>query len=178
MWLIAAMASMLRTGMFLAGIALLVLILLRRTYRHYGRRRTTGKKTASHLQQASRQRSEERSLSDAPPDVLRWHVEMHETARELKAELDSKMRVLQLLIGQARHEADRLEQLLGHRETSGEYDDAAPVTTSRTRPPLSMDRQHEILTLADQGCSVAEIAAQLGTPEDAVKSLLDRRHGP
>ena len=90
MWLVAGMASITRMGMFLAGITLLILILLRRCYRHYGRRRSAGKTLESHLTRAPRPGSSERSLSDAPPDVLRWHVEMHDTARELKAELRAR----------------------------------------------------------------------------------------
>ncbi len=38
MWLLA---DMMQTGMLLAGIALLIFVLMRRTYRHYGRRRST-----------------------------------------------------------------------------------------------------------------------------------------
>lgn len=51
-------------------------------------------------------------LRDAPPEVLRWHVELHETARDLKAEIDTKLVALQVLTKQAREEADRLERLL------------------------------------------------------------------
>jgi hypothetical protein len=49
-----------------------------------------------------------------PPDEFtRWEVQMHDTARELKAELDSKMVALQVLIRQAEQECQRLEKLLG-----------------------------------------------------------------
>lgn len=108
MWLLAGIGT---NAMFLAGVALLLLILLRRSYRYYGRRRRPGL-SDKYLTTVSRPKPENRSLSTAPPDVLTWHVEMHETARDLKAELDSKMRALQLLIGQARQESERLEQLL------------------------------------------------------------------
>jgi len=36
----------------------------------------------------------ERALRDAPNDVLRWQVEMQETARDLRGELESKAAVL------------------------------------------------------------------------------------
>lgn len=52
------------------------------------------------------------ALRDAPPEVLRWHVELHETARDLKAEIDTKLVALRVLTKQAREEADRLERLL------------------------------------------------------------------
>jgi len=161
--------------MFLAGITLLILILLRRSYRHYGRRRPAGKTLESHPTRAPRPHGPERSLSDAPPDVLRWHVEMHDTARKLKAELDSKMRVLQLLIGQARREADRLERMLERAEPSRGENYAAPTATAQARPPLSADRQHEIRAFADQGHTAADVARQFGISEDEVKALLRHR---
>ena len=51
-------------------------------------------------------------LRDAPPEVHRWQVEMHNTARQLSAQLDSKMRALQSFTKSAAQEADRLEALL------------------------------------------------------------------
>ncbi len=55
-------------------------------------------------------------LRDAPPEVHRWQVEMHDVARELSAQLDSKMRVLQSFTRSAAQEADRLEALLERSE--------------------------------------------------------------
>jgi hypothetical protein len=51
-------------------------------------------------------------LLELPPATNRCQVEMHELARDMQGELDSKMRVLQILIDQARREADRLEELI------------------------------------------------------------------
>jgi hypothetical protein len=51
-------------------------------------------------------------LVDAPAEFTRWQVEMHETARDLKAELDSKIGVLQALVAMARKETQRLESLM------------------------------------------------------------------
>ena len=58
-------------------------------------------------------------LRDAPPEVHRWQVEMHDTARELSAQLDSKMRALQGFTWAAAQEADRLEELLERSEKRG-----------------------------------------------------------
>lgn len=59
------------------------------------------------------QRTELPSRNQEPPlELVRWEVQMHDTARELKAELDSKMVALQVLIRQAERECQRLEQLL------------------------------------------------------------------
>jgi hypothetical protein len=97
--------------MFSAGIVLLTLILLKRWYRYYGRRgrkATTDKPAVYDFA-----RHESRPL-DSPPELLRWQVEMHDTARDLKAELDSKMSVLQALVQIAREERQRLEAAI-HR---------------------------------------------------------------
>ena len=58
-------------------------------------------------------------LRDAPPEVHRWQVEMHDVARELSAQLDSKMRLLQSFTRSAAQEADRLEALLERVEGRG-----------------------------------------------------------
>jgi hypothetical protein len=62
----------------------------------------------------------ERSL-ELPAATNRSQVEMYELARDMQGELDSKMRILQILVDQARREADRLEELLaeaGQRKRS------------------------------------------------------------
>lgn len=51
-------------------------------------------------------------ISDAPVEVLRWEVEMHKTARDLKAELDSKILALQAVTKEAHAERLRLEEAI------------------------------------------------------------------
>jgi hypothetical protein len=174
MWL---MASMAQTGMLLAGVALLILILFRRTYRYYGRRRRSGNKKAdSYLTKSPRPTKRASSLSSAPSDVLSWHVEMHETARDLKAELDSKMRLLQLLIAQARQEADRLTQIVADANSVA-VDRSETLSPARRTTPLpgSPQRQSEIFMLADQGQSAAEIADRTGSPLGEIELILSLR---
>ena len=55
------------------------------------------------------EKSRDRASLDAPPEVARWQLEMHETARELKAEIDSKLLALQALVNVAREEREKLE---------------------------------------------------------------------
>lgn len=177
MWLLA---NMMQTGMFLAGMVLLIVILLRRTFRHYGRRRSAKRNAEPPLARTPRPSAKSTTLSNAPPDVLGWQVEMHEIAREMKAELDTKMRALQVLIAQARHEADRLEQILTRFESVGErpLDELPETRRSESRSswlPGSPDRQAEIFALADQGHSAADIAAQVGTPLGEVELILSLR---
>ena len=171
MWLLADIVS---NGMFLAGLALLLLILLRRSYRHYGSRRSS-KGSERFMAEVPRPKRENRSLSTAPADVLSWHVEMHETARELKAELDSKMRVLQLLIAQARQETERLEQIIANSDTPKYCSNPPPLQERESRLPGSARDQTEVFSLADQGLSASEIAEQLGTPVGEIELILSLR---
>lgn len=88
--------------MLLAGIVLLGWILARRQIR--SRRRSHAQGVAD--QELRRMRSEADAprgvaLASAPPETQRWHVEMFELQRELKAELDMKIVVVQTLIRQA-----------------------------------------------------------------------------
>ena len=55
----------------------------------------------------------------APNDLLRWQVEMHETARDVKAEIDTKILALQALITLANEHAERLEMLLSRADKNG-----------------------------------------------------------
>jgi len=66
---------------------------------------------------------------EAMPSMAQWEVEMHETARELKAQLDSKMRALQALIAEADRAAARIEAALKTRDK-----DNTDNTPSSNRP--------------------------------------------
>jgi hypothetical protein len=119
MWLLADITSW---AMFIVGLGMLIAILLRRWHRYYGPRRR--RREAPVLEHTAREEKKAaRSLSDAPTDVLRWHVELHDTARDLKAELDSKITALQVLIRMAGQEAARLERLIESAESHSRDED-------------------------------------------------------
>lgn len=88
----------------LAGVGLVIAMLLIRGSR--GRRRSS----EGPIERAPRPAADRPRYSGRPPELDRWQVEMHETARELSARLDSKMSALQALIADADRAADRLEQ--------------------------------------------------------------------
>jgi hypothetical protein len=88
----------------LAVILLCLVFLVRRSYRYFGRGRY-GRRGAKKAEE------KRRLTADKPVEILRWEVEMHETARTLSAQLDSKMSALQALVQSAQQEADRLERL-------------------------------------------------------------------
>ena len=166
--------SELATGMFLAALALMIVILLRRTYRYLSRQ----KKDDPTLVHTRRPQQENRAHHlDAPDEVLDWEVQMHETARELSAQLDSKMGALQALIADADRAAGRLEAAAAQ---------AADPLAQPDRPEKLPDdqaseqpaRQHsheEIYTLADYGFDVAEISSRVGSPVGEVERILGLR---
>jgi hypothetical protein len=102
--------------MLLAGIALLTVLLLRRSFRHYAARRPSRGSSLTDVRAEPQPGPVRRGAAPTPAEVSQWQVEMHELARELKGELDTKMRLLQLLIDQARCEAQRLQALLAQAE--------------------------------------------------------------
>jgi hypothetical protein len=110
--------------MLLAGVALLVWVLLRRVYGKRGSRPKSRIAPQSHAWRAKKSPPSDRDdrrqpLIDAPPEILRWQVEMHETARDLKAELDTKIHVVQTLVGMAREESQRLEAVIDQSQRLG-----------------------------------------------------------
>ena len=170
MWLLAEWMS---NGMFLAGIVLLILIMFRRSYRRHSPRKECSSDPVPRRKSVL---AADRASSEPPDDVVKWQVEMHELARTLKAELDTKMRLVQLLIGQARVESDRLQQLLAVLDPSR----IAPFETggSDQGPAMPGDvhpQQSAINALTDSGHSPQDIAARLGVPLGEVEFLLSLR---
>jgi len=181
------------TGLFLVALALTIVILLRRSHRYFSRQ----KRDQSPIVETARPvRQDPGHHLDAPPEVLRWEVQMHETARELSAQLDSKMSALQALIAEADRAAARLEGAAGESPAAPGPDpqpadqadalkppqsDEPPETTAETpatdvlQRPSTRQRQEEIYTLADYGLDAAEIAGRLGSPIGEVELILGLR---
>ncbi len=129
---------------------------------------------------------------------------MHEMARELSAQLDAKLGLLQSLIAEAGRAAERLEDALdrGHPTLppGSQAESLRPATHSRNAqeeasPPLispgsnaeipeyvessrAIDRgrrREEIYRLADYGFSTPEIAHRVGIPVGEVELILGLR---
>ena len=79
----------------------------------------------------------------APPDVLKWQVELHDLGRELKAELDSK--------------------LMAVRSMTLSYDQASQRLNEMIR----------VAQLSQQGWTDAKIAQALGLSQADVRPLLE-----
>jgi hypothetical protein len=141
-------------------------------------------------------------LDRLPDDLARWDVEMHETARQLSAQLDAKLGLLQSLIAEADRAAARLEDALDRaypnlppgsqaeslRPAAGlardvRHDPEMAAAESRGSvadgdPPPATDRARrraEIYRLADYGFAAAEIARRVGSPVGEVELILSLR---
>jgi hypothetical protein len=100
--------------MLFLATALATGILMRRIAQRSGRRRSSEPLTG--FVRNGKGKAESLEL---PVATNRCQVEMYELARDVQGELDSKMRVLEILVGQARRESDRLELLLDKARRSG-----------------------------------------------------------
>jgi hypothetical protein len=161
-----------------AFLGILVLVMMRH-WRGVRERLEDGRREegASKLSDLAAARFERPSLADSPLEADRWRVEMHETARQLKAELDTKMVALQVLIRDAQAQADRLEQAIAVVQRSAAKSlDGELSQSARPRPALfTADQRSQVYRLADLGRSAATIADQLHAPLGDVELLLSLR---
>jgi len=97
------------TFLVLGILALTIGFLLWRSHRYLARQ---GKASSPLVRTAGPTPRRQGTPLDAPDEVVRWEVEMHDTARELCGQLDSKMGVLEHLIREADRAAARLEAAL------------------------------------------------------------------
>ena len=162
------------TGLFLGALGLTIAILLMRVHRYMSRQR----REDSAIVRTPRPKPESRGHHlDAPAEVLRWEVQMHETARELSAQLDSKMRALRTLIAEADRAADRLKAAAGKSpDLTRQPERPGPPPSDQAEALKSArHRQEEIYTLADYGLAAAEIAGRTGSPVGEVELILGLR---
>jgi len=186
MYLLASNASW---GMFGAGVLMLIFFLMRRSRRYLGktkREKSTSRRKLDDARQAT-------ALLDAPPEILRWQVEMHETARDLKAELDSKMSALQAIIRIASEESSRLEAVIARAELLGvspcadtlaaieeltgseDCGSTLPPDTSLADSAEIVARRDAVYRLADQGLAASAIARSIGASLGDVELLMSLR---
>jgi hypothetical protein len=135
---------------FMVVVLGIAFILLMRTSRYFNRQRqeepkwTRAARPRHDSSAAAYSRSSDNSTAapatpltvaerhlDASPKTAQWEVDMHETARELKAQLDSKMSALQALIAEADRAASRLEAAIESRNDASN----APVSNRMPSGP-------------------------------------------
>lgn len=101
--------------LFAAALGLLTFLLLRSSLRRY--RRTKDDSLMACLPRPASS-SNQGGLS-TPTDIARWEVQLHDQARELSAQLDSKMLALGHLTASAARQADRLEKAIANAKQLG-----------------------------------------------------------
>jgi hypothetical protein len=101
--------------MFAAGCAALTFILLRLSWRRSGKRSRGGSGPPLDAQPRPKHRWDG-AQKDAEARIDRHQVELHDLARDLTAQIDSKLVLLQHLIAQSDQRIHRLEELLSEIE--------------------------------------------------------------
>ena len=106
---------------------------------------------------------------------------MHDLARDLSGQLDSKIRILELLIREAEKASARLEAALlrsrGNIEAARKPRSEPAKSPVEAAPPNPADKPRfdRIYALADAGLSPAKIAAQIGSQVGEVELILGIR---
>ena len=97
----------------------------------------------------------------APTDVLKWQVEMYDLARQLKAELDTKIVAVQKLTSDYNRAAERLNLLIAEAHSLDKSQD----------PPLQLAKR-----LVASGCTLQQVSIALCVPQDQLESWLKAEH--
>jgi hypothetical protein len=170
-------------------------LLLLRSSRYFSRQRERSSSLTSTRRTPHRR---DPSLHDAPSEPARWEVLMHEKARDLTGQLDSKMSALGALIAEAERATAQLERALaaayGQPETTtpglpgDQAESLRPAPPAETADPAFVEqsaspappnaiqrRKAEVYTLADYGFDAREIAHRTQMPIGEVDLMLRLR---
>lgn len=164
----------------LVSMGLLIFMLWRRSNKHFGPR---GKAYEPTPRVSKLSEDRDLALSDAPPEIARWQVEMYELSRELKGEIDTKLALLQVLTRHAQEAAARLEEATRRAEGRGPSDGRDSLDQlenwkpGRPEPKESVEhpQSQRIYALADCGATAASIAAETGISLGDVEMTLSLR---
>lgn len=147
--------------MLLAGMILLGWTLIRRQVKSRQRRWRDDQQQRQTLRQTASDTQRSMPLADAPVETLRWQAAMFDLQRDLKAELDTKIAVVQSLLRQ-------VDQRLAKLDTAS----AAAVG------PLSVQQLDEAQRLQREGIRPREIATRIGASLDDVEAALTTSQRP
>lgn len=186
--------------LFPALIAVLTATLLLRLYNARRRAAAADSKSSGREARASRTGSwtpEADSLasrSGIPDAVARWELHLEERGRAIAAEVDSKLRLLQVYVSEADRVSSRLESVLERLEALVREQGLDPselleqVGRLPSREALSVDGsgnsdkdlesseiRSQIGVLWDYGFAVGDIASRMGLTSDQVIEILESR---
>ncbi|MEX0824877.1 MAG: hypothetical protein WD119_01860 [Pirellulaceae bacterium] len=144
--------------MMLAGIILLGWVLMRRQMKARKRSWREDRQQHKAMGKLARQETHAVPLAGAPVETLRWQAELFDLQRELKAELETKIAVVQTLLRQVDQRIERLEAHSGGH-------------------PLTPEQSRQVKEMSSAGFSVTDIADRLGLPQGDVEWVLSmQRH--
>lgn len=111
------------TLMFLVGCALLTTILLRRWSRYFGRGRRGRTQQLEPLEKQPRPTGQWSGMQrDSQAQSNRQQVELHDMARDIGGQLNSKIILLEQLIATSQQQIERMESLLDKAEKKSHAD--------------------------------------------------------
>ena len=182
--------------MLVAGIAILTWILLRRTWKY--KRQSQMASTSSNQHTDFRDRRD--TGIDISREMTRLQVEIYDFTRDMRADLDTKIRVLQTLTRQADQQAKRLEETINKAKSLGiaECSDTLEEIQRVTAQTVVLDDmqaelngmlpqivpvdglqdiqfRNQVFALADNGLSAEGIVNQTGVTLGEVELTLSSR---
>ncbi|MDC0326270.1 hypothetical protein OAL64_01330 [bacterium] len=152
----ALAGSTMQAAQFLmvGGFVMLAWVLARRKIRA-GKRVNEDTRRANRAIKSMRDHTEPSvPLSGAPVETQRWQTAMFDLQRELKAELDTRIIVVQTLLNQVDEKINKLDSM-----QTGLHENAVPDSSIRSR----------IQELMQRGLNAREIAMKMGMPVNDVE---------
>ena len=142
------LANLLSTYGLAAALAVVCLIVLRGNWFKQQRSKAADP-DPDEIKRACAPKPRDLAFDTAPKDVLGWQVEMHEMARDLKGDIDTKLLALQTLMIVAREHCERLESLIARAEQTGLR--TSPALSGREVLQRIEDGSHELPTHTPAG---------------------------
>jgi hypothetical protein len=177
------LANVMSTYGLAAALAVVCLFLLRQNWQRQKKSQDTAS-TPEQIKQAATPPTPRDRMHDTPHGILGWEVELHDLARDTKAEIDTKILALQSLMIVANEHCQRLEQLIAQAEKVGVLPPNSGASTSPSanevldriaagqplriaapttpREVLSPTQAAKANALARQECSPVQIAREVG----------------
>lgn len=141
----------------LAGFVLLVWVMARRQVKERKRVNLEARVANRELAKIRNQKEPAVPLCDAPAETQRWQAAIFDLQRELKAELDTRISIVQSLIRMADQRIARLEALEGSSSLPPQWTAANQVTVAK---------------LISDGHTASEIATKIGLPVGDVEMTI------
>lgn len=139
--------------MMLAGIVMLGWVLMRRQMKLRKKSHADERRQERAMRAMGQTQTQGVPLAGAPVETMRWQGELFDLQRELKAELETKIAVVQSLLRQADERIERLE-------------------TSVANHPLSLEQSRQVAEMSTAGFTASDIAERLSLPKGEVEWAL------